>query len=245
MEKVFWLQKDGNEPDEYEDAFSLAVEPGCFALADGASDSAFSRQWARILTDRFVQSMPNHYGSPASFVTDWLAGCQDSWHKAIPWERLPWHGEAKAKRGAFATFLGLCFDRANPEAGSPCRWWAVAIGDTCLFQVRRGRLVEAFPIASPDSFSNTPALLCSNPQGNPCLQDNIQVLEGEYVSGDRLYLATDALAHWALSQLVARKRPWLKLSRQSDETGFHRWIVRLRRTRTIRNDDTTLICIVR
>lgn len=245
MDTVFWLQKDGNEPEEYEDAFSVELEHGCFALADGASDSAFSQLWARIVTERFVESQPNKSESIYSFISSWLSGCQDSWHKGIPWDRLPWHGEEKAKRGASATFLGLRFDRPGPEIDSPCRWWAVAIGDTCLFQIRRGRIVTAFPIDNPDSFSNTPELLCSNPLNNPLLQENIRVLEGEFVAGDRLFLATDALAHWALSQSEARKRPWLKLSRQHDESAFHSWIGSMRRARTIRNDDTTLICIVR
>ena len=68
---------------------------------------------------------------------------------------------------------------------------------------------------------------------------------GECQPGDRFFLATDALAHWFLTQHEEKRQPWhtvLAACQQSADT-FVAWIEALRDERDIRNDDVTLVII--
>ena len=169
--KRFWLPKAGNRPDEYEDA-ARAVYPQRIGVsgrrtvrvvvADGASESAFAREWANILTDAFVDRPLDLRNLTEEALSAWLAAAQAEWHDCVPWDRVPWHGEAKARAGAFASLLGLTV-RAAPHDPRQLRWQAVAVGDSCFFIVRSGRLQFSFPLEDAAQFDNTPALVCSNP----------------------------------------------------------------------------------
>lgn len=48
---TFRLHKRGNAPEEYEDAAAADLPAGRFAVADGATESSFAREWAKILAD--------------------------------------------------------------------------------------------------------------------------------------------------------------------------------------------------
>jgi hypothetical protein len=54
----FSLHKDGNRPDEYEDAFAGNPKVGRFAVADGASESSFAALWAKLLVDGSTLPQP-------------------------------------------------------------------------------------------------------------------------------------------------------------------------------------------
>ena len=68
---------------------------------------------------------------------------------------------------------------------------------------------------------------------------------GKWRSGDRFFLATDALAQWFLKQIEDQGRPWETLAAvcEGDEEGFAAWIDTLRDEKEIRNDDVTLLVI--
>ena len=59
------------------------------------------------LLDAFVSRPPDMCCLTEDSMYDWLAFAQEEWRAGIPWDRIPWHGEAKARAGAFATLLGL------------------------------------------------------------------------------------------------------------------------------------------
>jgi hypothetical protein len=46
-----------------------------------------------------------------------------------------------------------------PQDADSGTWRCLALGDSCLFQVSRGRLVEALPLSSSGDFNSRPALL--------------------------------------------------------------------------------------
>ena len=154
-----WLPKAGNRLDEYEDAFRTAF-PGPMgpatsgsariAISDGASESAFARDWARILTHSFVADPPDLCSLTEDSLRDWLTPAQEEWSAGVPWESIPWHGEAKARAGAFATLLGLRIDPV-PDDTSRLEWEAMAVGDSCLFVVREERVTLSFPLKTPPS----------------------------------------------------------------------------------------------
>ena len=112
--QTFWLPKQGNTAEEYEDAFAASVENRRFGVADGATESSFADIWAQALVEAFTQSPPNGIE-----FDDWLKPLQEAWHKNVSWDRLPWFAEEKAKSGAFATLLGLELFPAPPDPPPP------------------------------------------------------------------------------------------------------------------------------
>ena len=159
----------------------------------------------------------------------------------MPWERIPWHGEAKARAGAFATLLGLAIGSAPDDSGR-LSWQAMAVGDSCLFVVRDGRLRLSFPLEDPAEFDNNPALVCSNPDNAGGLWESVRRSSGECAPGDLLILATDALACWLLAEHAAGERPWETLL-ALDPPAWAGWVGERRRNGSMRNDDTTLVII--
>ncbi len=248
--KQFWLPKAGNRPDEYEDA-ARAVYPQRIGasgrrtvrvvVADGASESAFAREWANILTDAFVDRPLDLRNLTEESLSAWLAAAQAEWHAGVPWDRVPWHGEAKARAGAFASLLGLTVGTAPDDPRRLC-WQAVAVGDSCLFIVRGGRLQVSFPLADAAQFDNTPALVCSNPANAGDLWEEVRRGGGQCAAGDLFILASDALACWFLASNAAGEKPWetlqaLNASRWAD------WVTEQRDAGAMRNDDTTVVVI--
>ena len=248
--RSLWLPKAGNSPEEYEDA-SLVVYPQRMgasgrrttraAVSDGASESAFAREWANVLVDAFVDRPPDLGGLTDDSMTDWLASAQEEWRAGVPWDHIPWHGEAKARAGAFATLLGLTF-AATSDSSQRLSWRAVAVGDSCLFVVRDDRLWLSFPLDDAAQFDNSPSLVCSNPDNAGVLWDNVHLAGGECVAGDSFILASDALACWFLDKDEEGEKPWRTLL-ALDESGWADWVDEERREGSMRNDDTTLVII--
>ena len=243
--KQFWTPKEGNRPDEYEDAarvvYSDSVELALIALCDGASEAAFSREWAQILTDAFISRPLDLSALDDAALTDWLARCESEWNEAVPWDRIPWHGEAKARAGALATLLGMTVDLApNDSGGFP--WQAFAIGDCCLFVVRDGELKISFPLEESGQFNNTPPLICSNPANNQDLWEGVCQLSGEFRRGDMIFLASDAAAAWLLQERENGGQPWQALG-ELEPADWEGWVQQRRDERAMRNDDSTLIVI--
>ncbi|MEE8143741.1 MAG: hypothetical protein V3T77_11615, partial [Planctomycetota bacterium] len=154
---AYWVPKLGNSEKEYEDAYGLNVEQGHFAVADGASESSFAREWARLLVEKFVAGPP----AGSQDLSEWVKPVQQSWGKAnTSTKELPWYAVEKAKTGAFATLLGLSIDSATGT------WRSLAVGDSCAFLVRENQIVWAFPNVHSSQFHNRPLLLSSRDRSN-------------------------------------------------------------------------------
>jgi len=248
--RTFRLPKAGNRPEEYEDA-SLAVYPqhmgvsglrtARVSVSDGASESAFAREWATILTDAFVDRPPDISDLTEDSLRDWLAPAQEEWRDGVPWDSIPWHGEAKARAGGFATLLGLIIG-STPDAPQRLSWQALAVGDGCLFVVRDDRLQFSFPLEDAAEFDNSPALVCSNPDNAGELWESLHRSEGECEVGDLFILASDAIACWFLARSDEGQKPWETLL-ALDSAEWAAWVDEQRSTGAMRNDDTTLVTI--
>src|SRR5947209_16483634 len=147
--QVLWLPRRGHAREEYEDAFAADPVRGRYAIADGASESSFAARWAQLLVEEFVRSAAPQ---PCPWA-DWLPAPQERWAAELGERALPWYAETKFQQGAFAAFLGVV---VGPQA-----WHAVAVGDSCLFQVRADRLHRAFPLTAAGGFHNSPWLVGS------------------------------------------------------------------------------------
>jgi hypothetical protein len=252
--QAFAVPKGSHRPEEYEDAAAADGDAGRFAVADGAAESAFAGPWARLLTAAFV-------AEPAADWADWLPAVRRRWLAEAPAEPLPWYLEAKLEEGAFATFLGVELrkpegqrteDRGQNEGGgSDCplssvlcpsiiEWHALAVGDSCLFHLRGGELLRAFPVERSADFGLQPSLVPSRNGrfgGPPSVPYRAH---GSAEAGDRLLLMTDALARWFLERHEAGGPPG-ELPEGPDE--FALWVEGLREAQGLRDDDVTLIVI--
>jgi len=283
--QAFHAHKRGGTEDEYEDAFfpdGFAEKVRGFrcAVADGASESAFAREWAQLLVGAFGRREMN------------VAHLQEQWQKSVGGKRLPWFLEKKARRGAFAAFIGLSLRgagaattrarlaanhavasvsaadwmpptgnaRDNGSDGPPATGWhtgdgchrgeiagtwrAIAVGDSCLFQIRDDELITVGPLSRSDQFDNSPFLLGSkSAQSIGRNAPHVNVHAGTWSRDDRFYLATDAMAQWLLLRDEAGLPPWTMLRElgEADTLPFDELVDRMRLEHDLHNDDTTLL----
>src|SRR5262245_43428724 len=179
--RCFALPKQGNTWEECEDAFSCNEVAGRFAVADGASESIYAGEWARMLCESFVADPSSEDG-----VGRWLKLARKRWKASVDGQSVPWHVEEKVRDGACATFLGLTIGPPG-DAGRP--WKVMAMGDTCMFLVRDNALRRAFPVEKAAGFGARPELL-STQRRRPT---RAPALRGTLSAGDRILLMTDAL----------------------------------------------------
>jgi hypothetical protein len=228
------LPRRGYTRDEYEDAWAADPAAGRFAVADGASESAFAGLWARLLVEGFVAA------SRPGDLAGWLDGPRRRWSAEVSGPELPWYGEIKRAQGAFATLLGVRIRPPTPRR--PGRWSAAAVGDTCLIRVQKDRHVRAFPVERSSAFGNDPRLIGS--RRGPALSPEYG--SGPLRAGDRLFLMTDALAEWFLHAHESGRHPWNAveplLSAERPEEAFSAWVEQLRGD-GLRDDDVTLLTI--
>lgn len=225
---AWWAPKSGHTTTEYEDAYALEPAAQRFAVADGASETSFAREWAELLVSRFVEAPPL-----AAELREWVAPMQATWADAHLEKPTAWYAEEKARGGAFSSLLGVALEGD--------RWRALAVGDSCLFVVRAGKLERAFPFERSEQFSQSPVLLSSVARANRGVWDDVRTEEGELRDRDQLLLMTDALAQWFLVEAELGRRPWAALQRATSPEEFALFLNLLRGGRALRNDDVTLV----
>lgn len=267
---VRWAHKDGNTPADYEDVWCLSPPatvkkpvpqgPLRLVVGDGATESYLAGSWARLLAAALVKapSAATRHSKPFAAAVVQATSCWSIELDSYIAEReasvrpIKWHEWPNIAKGAFATMLTLHIawsvpkPRRVPKLPQPPerrpagRWYAAAIGDTCMFQVRSNQLRRAFPIISANKFNDTPPLLGSSDTDTATIASSVCLATGTIYEGDHLYLCTDALAEWFLRQHEDSGRPWEVLNGLSD-VGFHSWLQSARADRRLRNDDVTLM----
>jgi hypothetical protein len=243
--QVEHFPKAGSSEDEYEDALwpevdkQIHARTSQYAIADGATESSFSGLWARILVRAFCKGKLHE-----DLNVEELSRLQAAWFEEVSSLNLPWYAEEKLRDGAFSSLLGVKIeDDSWTDANTqPVTWKAMSVGDSCLFHVRDDKLVKSFPYERSDDFNSRPALIASMPSFNRHLSDFRRLCSGTFEIGDKLYLMTDALACWFLTQYEAGGKPWTIKKR-----GWYAesWVRGLRQKKQIRNDDVTLMIIER
>jgi len=244
----FKVQKRGHHAAEYEDAFAFSQGPNEIensfrvAIADGATESSFAGEWARMLVrsfrDRFFEDIQDLQARTEQLSKKW---------QGIVYRRpLPWFAEEKARMGAFSTLLGLELFATSHESEKVGTWRAIAVGDSCFFQIRDNALYLAFPIERSSDFGNTPVMISSNVARNRTIWDRVIFREGDWRTGDKIILATDALSAWFVQVYEHGEHPWneiLSLTLADDpQSLFVDWINQ-RRISLMKNDDVTCLVI--
>ena len=217
--------------EEYEDAAAGHGKAGRFAVADGATESAFAGPWAKALAEAFVKAPVGPGGWPR-----WLPPVQRRWLKEIGGQELPWYLEEKFQQGAFATLLGV-----ELQPGERAwEWRSVSVGDCCLFHVRGDSLLCSFPIERSTDFGSKPELLCSRSANGDRPEE--QRAKGRARPGDSFVLLTDAIAQWALRREEAKWPPWSELRGLAAES-LPPWIEARWEAKELRADDVTLLFV--
>lgn len=262
----FAVPKRGAAPEECEDASFLAAAGGALAddggagaageieaasllaaVADGASESLLAGRWARRLAATFGGA-PRATRTRSGFVAAYAVAAAAFEHEVAGYadERaargvpVQWYEEPGLAKGAYATVLAV--ELLEPPRAQRERWRAVAIGDSCLFQVRDEELRASFPMRDAAAFSNQPPLLGSRGAPDDTVARNVRLRSGDWQKGDAFYLATDALAAWFLAAAQAGGRPWEVLA-GLDGAAYGPWVEGLRDRGELHDDDTTLVRI--
>jgi hypothetical protein len=224
--RTFRLPKRGHTEEEYEDAFAVPVPhfPFRAAVADGATESAFSGPWARMLAEGWLAEDVRSETDFLDRLAVWQAQWQTDTSRQTPGK--PWYVVEKAAQGAHAAFLGVHIELDG-------KWFALAVGDCCLFHVRERDRLLAWPLDTPTAFSHTPDLV---PSRGALLPGQVLVRTGSWQPGDTLISATDALAAWIMTLEPAAVLGW-------DQTAFAQDVEKARSDGRLRNDDVTIVII--
>lgn len=235
----FLLPKSGAELSECEDAIGINPDALRFVVADGATEAFDSRNWARRLAERWALDEPPALS--AETFQAWAVAQGEALHSSWKGRQLSWYAEEKARSGSFAAFVGVQFELA----GNGARWRAVALGDSCLIQLRGGAIRHALPISDYQSFTATPLLIPSASVLRPVLARAV-VASGLIEAGDVFLLLSDAAACWYL-KLSLEGKPlrerfdFLLAAAQNDELA--RMFEAERRERRIVDDDVAILRI--
>jgi hypothetical protein len=228
----FWAPKSGNRNSEYEDAFYprhkiLGKEDRefRFAVADGATETSFSGIWAKQLVLAFCKGLLDGPEFPESILC-----LRKTWHAHVSRRPVPWYAEEKIRSGAFAAIIGLTLKETPPEKGRGM-WKAIALGDSCMFQVSKARVQRRFPIQKSEEFNNSPRLLASKDTNDVAEPLELPKEAGVWQVGDTFYLMSDAIG----------SAPARELEGLTDGNAFQSWLKTIRETGDLRNDDVTIL----
>jgi hypothetical protein len=237
--RIFWLPKDIQNRDAYQDAFEVDAENGIAAIADGVSSSLFAGRWAKTLAAGIVRDTPDI--DDGNFKS-WLTERRSGWLRSIDQNALAWHQKTKLQDGASTT---LMWTKLTPQSSPSQPHYELScycIGDCCLFHVRNDQVLRAFPLERSELFDLTPEVIRSvvvagdAPVAFDTLEDTVQ-------AGDLVVLCTDAAAVWALQRLEAGKSPNWEAIWNMSPVDWERWVIRLREQDLIRYDDTTIVML--
>jgi hypothetical protein len=254
--QTWCVPKAGSSEDEYEDAFSPdsrnGLEQDCtylhVAIADGATETSFSREWADVLAATYTRRPVAFYvqSSLEKLGRDMSACANARVERAVSSRGVPWYAEQKAREGAFAAVLGVSLWSDRAGAIGHGKWRAWAVGDCCVFQIRGDELLARFPLGASTDFNNRPFLLSTRAERNGAWVDHALSHRGHWTQGDEFLLMSDAMACWFLRQWERHGDPFTeRLARIRDNSEFAEFVARERHdcvdgAPLMPNDDVTL-----
>lgn len=207
-----------------QDAYGFDEHAGLAAVCDGAGSLFAAGDWARCLVRRFVADPePLLYGDPGP----WVAEAAADWRAGLDLDTAGDRVRRAAAGGSGATIAAI--RGVSHPAGY--RLDVAAVGDTCVYVVRRGRLRFAHPLGPGDTFPARPQLVTANDPDPPARTSE------ELQSGDTVVIATDATARWATGHGA---KLWPELTTLPADRLAHT-LAQRRSDGEIADDDLTLV----
>lgn len=243
---IYQLAKAGNAERDWEDGAGFDVgdpatgRPARFVVSDGATDAYDSIRWAhQLVTSLLGESGGDIPALTREEMVDWLRQMQERWVRETP-SQSSWFEATRLQDGSFATLLACQLDGLGEGRST---WSAVALGDAVLFHVRDGVLHEHFPPIEVGGFGTNPDGAYTRPDQLGVMRDRIALRSGRGLrQGDRLFLATDAMADWMLRESVRDgARLWRELGSLEHPDSLRHLVDRAREAGDMKNDDVTLV----
>jgi hypothetical protein len=245
---AFSVPKYGHKERENEDAVAFDAQAGWLAVADGATEASYSREWAEILAESIstATKKPGNIKErmlerliPSRRLGSMVADLQQKWYDQVPWDRLEdlgWLFVEKAQQGALATFLAVRIEEQ--------KWAAIGIGDCNLFIVGKNGIVKlSVPAETADEFGTSPSLVPSMP--GPQVKQALSSLwrkTGKWQPDESLIVCTDAVAAYLLYAVEKDASIMERLLAIETTKEFAHWVQGARST-GMRNDDATVALV--
>ena len=228
--KKWTLAKDGNLPEENEDAAQCGSD--FVAVADGATEATYSRIWAQGLVTAMVEAeSAAFWADPIATFWQRTALASERWQAQLPKGEQPWYVQHKNQQGSGAALGLLLLDRAQQ------RWRGIAVGDVIIVQLRQNQRMCTWPLECSTQFNTTPALVGT--KATPDRED-IPLLDASFQQGDQFLVMTDALAAWSLLCEEQGAPRWADLLAIATPEAWEN-LVQSAREQGMRNDDVTLM----
>ena len=242
--QAYSVPKVGSQDKENEDAVAFDARAGWLAVADGATEASYSREWAEILAESLTPSTSKTSRMldslfPSRRLGPLVADLQQKWYDTVPWDRLEdlgWLFVEKAQQGALATFLTIRIEEQQ--------WIAMGVGDCNLFIVDdQGKVRLSIPQQSAAEFGTSPSLVPSvpGPQVKRAL-DSLWRKSGKWKPRERMIVCTDAVAAYLLHAEQRGRSAIKTLFKVKSTEHFTEWVDEARLA-GMRNDDSTVLVV--
>ncbi|GLV58005.1 hypothetical protein KDH_48390 [Dictyobacter sp. S3.2.2.5] len=183
-----------------EDAYGISPGDGLLAVADGVGTTLFSNVWARHLVDHFL-AVPLLSEDPFE-VEWWLRVAQEQFQQSLPpLDGMPWNVKQKVQNeGSFSTLATLrMLATAGEGEHASLQAQMLVFGDSCIFiHKAAAAAVLSFPLAQVSDFDQPPISLPSKLSAFHRYFHRAQTHCIDLQAGDRVLLATDAVARWII-----------------------------------------------
>jgi len=209
----------------------VAVDGSAAAVCDGASDAAYSRLWASVLVQRFVEE------PTVDIDSQWLQVAVSRFERSLDYLSMPWHLLERTLRGSYATLAGAVF---RNESGV---FDVVGIGDSSIAWVNMTDK-GMFPLQAPEEFSDRTYLVSTVCECNRSMADFVCIKRCiPLPKGDTyVFLMTDAVGHWYAREIAEGRQPWRAFLSLKSQAAFEDWLAD-ERANGLRNDDATIVAL--
>lgn len=240
--RAFITHKKAERFKDCQDRFSINMDTKSVAVADGMSQSYQQKIWASLLVEQYTSHhdfVPNHE-SIKELSAEWISKVKEfienlKENGAPQYLVIMNENSLVTQKSAGATFLGIRF--------SGQKWEGDVLGDSCLVEVKNGRIERILTSQQEDEFDNHPDYFDSgiNKEG----KGTPKIIDGVIDENTKVLLVSDPFSDFLnekkkieedgrfiaeILQLTNHDEYEALVSRWRDEYGMH-------------NDDSTLIII--
>jgi hypothetical protein len=174
---------------------------------------------------------------------DWLNEAIEQYEACFDVANLSWSKQAAFARGSFGTLLAI----DQRDDADTVR--VISVGDSLAVFMDGEQFLESFPYTEAGAFEQHPELVSTNFSLNKFVaSEDIPSKHEKHWSLQNkknpiVLCMTDALGAWALRHGQEGDPKWQLLAQIRDLAELEHLVVQERAAKTLRTDDTTLVCV--